>query len=66
VITFLPKETGGKADAERELSGKLLAGSGFRVARNPSSVDTKRGDHFLQAELSLLINERPMKLKRLR
>jgi hypothetical protein len=27
----------------------------FRVARNPSRVDAKRGDHFLQADFPLLI-----------
>ena len=27
----------------------------FRFARNPSRVDAKRGDHFLQADLPLLI-----------
>ncbi len=27
----------------------------FRLARNPSRVDAKRGDHFLQANISGLI-----------
>jgi len=27
----------------------------FRVARNPSRIDAKRGDHFLQADFSGLI-----------
>jgi len=28
----------------------------FRVSRNPSRVDAKRGDYFLQADLSLPIS----------
>ena len=31
----------------------LLARDCFRLARNPPRVDVKRGDHFLQANLSL-------------
>jgi len=28
----------------------------FRVARNPSGIDVKRGDHFLQADFPVLIS----------
>ena len=33
----------------------LLARNNFRLGRNPSRVDAKRGDHFLQADFPLLI-----------
>ena len=43
----------------RELAGNRVTHSGVenyvRVAGNPSEVDAKRGDHFLQADLSLPI-----------
>jgi hypothetical protein len=46
-----------KRPAGRRLVRHALYGQAdhFRVARNPSRVDAKRGDHFLQADLSLLI-----------
>jgi hypothetical protein len=31
----------------------------FRVARNPSRIDVKRGDHFLQADIPGLIRTMP-------
>ena len=36
----------------------------FWIARNPSGVDAKRGDHFLQADLSVLIARCPPGLLR--
>jgi len=31
----------------------------FRTTRNPSTVDAKRGEYFLQADFSLLICQMP-------
>jgi hypothetical protein len=38
-----------------QLSSTTSIRLNFRMARNPSSIDAKRGDHFLLADLSLLI-----------
>ena len=33
----------------------LLARNNCRLARNPSRIDAKRGDHFLPADFALLV-----------
>src|SRR4029077_309640 len=50
------KQTSGFATnqdlASQNVPTSLLTQNNFRVARNPSRVDAKRGDHFLQANLN--------------
>jgi hypothetical protein len=47
----------GKADSVRPpgRGWRSAPGFNFQMARNPSIVDAKRGDHFLQADFSLPI-----------